>query len=455
MKNQIDISNQNHQGAEKNQIIQDSSTRSEKQNKQFQPQQKFLSGIKLSKKNLLILFSIALVVLFVAIGLFWYNQKTTDKIQNLPNSSSILEWQVFRDEHVEYRYPKNWIQISEVPQQFQELVEFSSSCKALVFQDQNNQDIIFIVENYPYPLQSSLASCWSKGTLSTLIPSPRPIKIGEKEDKIYIMQLSSGSSNYVLERYGFESDYTTVNAYMLSIIFPQQYKNEVEPIMDEIIASFKYLNQYQVVEPKEWKTYTSKLGFSFEYPSDWGDVTEEISDAKTKGTGESGKTYSLSFSIKSNVKFQKAAYGAGRSFDYSAPRESIFTDYRGDPEKPASVTSEITLGLNYYCYQYPAQYYPYKGVIKFNLPGKEISGVMLVVPILSPADIEKYNKIVEDFINQEESCKNPLEFETESPAVIAKEKEIIEMLNNGVNFDKESQINLKIFKHISESAKIL
>lgn len=78
---------------------------------------------------------------------------------------------------------------------------------------------------------------------------------------------------------------------------------------------------------------------------------------------------------------------------------------------------------------------------------------MLVVPILSPTDMEKYDKIVGDFINQEESCKNPSG--TESLTVIAKEKEIVNMLNNGVNFDNESQINLTIFKRISGSAKIL
>jgi len=243
---------------------------------------------------------------------------------------------------------------------------------------------------------------------------------------------------------------------MLSAIFPQQYKGEIEPILDEIITSFKYLKQYQVAEPKEWKTYTSTLGFSFEYPSDWGEVKEEIIDyGNDPNKGRSGKSYGLTFSVKSNVGFQWAAFGAGRSSDYTAGMDTIFTDYRGDPKKPASVTSEITVGLTYRCYQYPVWYYPYpyRGVIRFNLPGKEINGVMLVVPILSPTDMEKYDKIVDDFINQEESCKNSSG--SESPAVIAKEKEIVDMLNNGVNFDNESQINLTIFKRISGSSKIL
>ena len=107
----------------------------------------------------------------------------------------------------------------------------------------------------------------------------------------------------------------------------------------------------------------------------------------------------------------------------------------------------------YRCYPQSTQSYPYRGVIRFNLPGEEINGVMIDVPILSPADMEKYDKIVNDFIKQEESCKNP--GGTESPTVIAKEKEIVEMLNKGVNFDKESQINLKIFDRISKSSQIL
>lgn len=464
MENQINVGDQNTQQIGQSQASQNNVVQlKEQDNQQPTVQQKPPFKFKLTRKTLWLLSGCIIVILFVIIGLFWNNRKYTNRIQNLtpttvPSptplvSSNRLEWLVFKDENVEYKYPKNWVQSSEVPQRFQTLVGFSSSCKAVVFQNPNNEDIILIVENYPQPLQKYSSSCWSRGTLSDLTPNSRPIKIDEKEDKIDIGQLSSGSSKYVLERYGFESDYTTVNAYMFSLLFPQQYKNEVEPILDEIIASFIYLKQYQVSEPKEWKTYTSKLGYSFEYPSDWGEVVEKINDAKTEGTGDSGKTYSLFFAVKSNVSFNYVAYGSGRSSDYSAGRGSIFSDYSGDSNKPASAASEITMGLTYRCYQYPVQYYPYRGVIRFNLPGKEINGVMLVVPILSPADMEKYDKIVSDFINQEESCKNPSG--TESAVVTAKEKETVEMLNNGVNFDNESQINLAVFKRIFGSAKIL
>jgi len=465
MENQINVGDQNAQQVGQNQASQNNGVQLKEQNNQ-QPtvQQKASLKFKLSRKTLWLLSGGILVILFVIIGLFWNNQRYTNRIQNLtpttvPSqtpmvSSNRLELLVFKDENVEYKYPKSWVQSSEIPDLFQSLIGFSSSCKALVFKNQNNEDIILVVENYPQPLQKYLPSCWSKGTLSSSTPNSRPIKIGDKEDKIDIMQVSSGSSKYTLERYGFESDYTTVNAYMLTVIFPYNYRSEIEPIFDEIITSFKYLKHYQVSEPKEWKTYTSKLGFSFEYPSEWGEVKEEIIDhGNDPNKGESGKSYGLSFSVKSNVGFQWVAYGAGRSSDYSAGRGGIFTDYSGDPKKPASVTSEVTMGLTYRCYQYPVQYYPYRGVIRFNLPGKEINGVMLVVPILSPADMGKYDKIVSDFISREESCKNPSG--TESPTVTAKEKEIVDMLNKGLNFDEESQINLKMFKRISDSAKIL
>ena len=462
MEKQINVGNQNNQQIGQNQTPQHNNIQSEEQSEQLPSQQKFPLGIKLPKKTLLLFSGFVLIVLFLLIGLLWSNQKYTNRVQNpttknihsptLAIYSSSLEWQVFKDENVEYKYPKIWVQSSEAPQRFQSLIEISGSCKPLVFQDQNNLDVILVVENYPQPLKKDLPSCWSKGTISDSTPNSRAIKIGEKEDKIDIMQLSTGSSKYILERYGFESDYTTVNAYMFSIIFPQLYKGEIEPIFDEIVTSFKYLKQYQVTEPKEWRTFTSVLGFSFEYPSEWGDVKEEIIDYGNYPI-ESGKSYSLSFSVKSNVRFNRAAYGAGESSDYTAARDQLFTDYKGDPKKPASITSEITMDLTYRCYQYPSPCHPYKGVVRFNLPGREISGVMLVVPILSPTDEVKYDQIVEDFINQEESCKNLNE--TEYPKVAAKEEEIVNMLNNGVNFDKESQINLKIFKRISASAKIL
>lgn len=464
MENQFNVGGQNTQQIGQSQASQNNVVQlKEQDNQQPTVQQKAPFKFKLTRKTLWLLSGCIIVILFVIIGLFWNNRKYTNRIQNLtpttvPSptpmvSSNRLEWLVFKDENVEYKYPKSWIQSNKVPEQFQTLIKISGSCKALVFQNQNNQNIILVVENYPQPLQKYLPSCWTQGTLSGSTPNSRQIRIHEKEDKVDIMQLSSGSSRFILERYGFESDYTTTNAYMLSVVSPQNYTSEVEPIFDEIVTSFRYLKSYRVSEAKEWKTYTSKLGFSFEYPSDWGDITEKINDAKTEGTGDSGKTYSLNFSIKSNVSFNYVAYGAGRSSDYSAGRGSIFTDYSGDPNKPASSASEITMGLTYRCYQYPVQYYPYRGVIRFNLPGKEINGVMLVVPILSPADMEKYDKLVNDFINQEESCKNPSG--TESPVVTAKEKEIVERLNNGVNFDNESQINMTVFKRISISAKIL
>lgn len=224
------------------------------------------------------------------------------------------------------------------------------------------------------------------------------------------------------------------------------------------------------VSPVEWKTFESqKLGFSFEYPTEWGTVAEEIIDyagGQNQAGGyvaSAGKAYLLIFSLISHVSYEYRIYGVGQSADFAAGREFIHTDYRGDPKRSAEVISDVGINLTTRCSEagYPAGP-PTSHVIKFNLPGKEINGVMLVFPVLSITDTQKYNQLIDDFMKKEISCgdmqgdKAGGEKAKQIMAkLVAKEKEISEMLRMGENFDEESHVNLRIYNRILESAKIL
>ncbi|MBM3284017.1 hypothetical protein FJY90_07310 [Candidatus Gottesmanbacteria bacterium] len=461
MENQINVGDQNIQQTEQSQAIQYKNIQSEKQGKQSSSQQKVLFRFKLSRKIFWFSPVVILAILVILIGSFWNNQQYANRVQNIiptatiPNPTTIAssnqsEWLTYKDNNVEFKYPKEWILSREGSQ------NIGIKCTSgLYFINLNSKDMILVVEKYKPPLQNSLNRCYANRIDSPFSREIREIKLGKTTQRIDVTTIKINDRLYKKLSYGFESDFTIVDVYNFSLIFNPDLPYDILSLFDNILFSFKYLKYYQINEPKEWKIYTSKLGFSFDYPSEWGDVTEKTTDAKIEGTGDSGKTYSLSFSVKSNVKYNYVAYATGQSSDFSAGRGVTFTDYRGNPNNSASVTSEITMGLTYRCYQYPVQYYPYLGVIKFNLPGKEINGVMLVVPILSSADMGKYDKVVDDFIGQEKSCWGPSGTESPSSTIIAKEKEIKEMLNKGVNFDEESKINLAIFKRISGSAKIL
>lgn len=87
---------------------------------------------------------------------------------------------------------------------------------------------------------------------------------------------------------------------------------------------------------------------------------------------------------------------------------------------------------------------------------------MLVFPVLSIADNQKYNKLIDDFMKNEIDCRDatwPNQGSEKAKQVmaklIAKEKEISEMLHTGVNFDKESQVNLAVYNRILKSAKFV
>lgn len=242
----------------------------------------------------------------------------------------------------------------------------------------------------------------------------------------------------------------------------------IEPPQAPVPAVMEY--HPSLMYPVEWKTFVSqKLGFSFEYPSEWGTATEEIIDyagGQNQAGGyvaSAGKAYSLTFSLRSNVPYEYRIYGVGQSADFTAGREFIQTDYKGDSKRSAGVISEVGINLTARCSEsgYPVGP-PTSHVIKFNLPGKEISGVMLVFSVLSVADAQKYNKLIDDFMKKEILCRDMWgdnaggeKAKQVMAKLIAKEFEISEMLRSGTNFDKESQMNLEIYDRILKSAMIV
>lgn len=280
------------------------------------------------------------------------------------------------------------------------------------------------------------------------------------------------STKYILGAVGitllalitFFSIFMSITRSPMGVGIPPPYvptPQPTQPILLEYHPSLMY--------PVEWKTFVSqKLGFSFEYPTEWGTVAEEIIDYaggqnQTGGyVASAGKGYSLIFSLISNVSYEYRTYGVGQSADFAAGREFIHTDYKGDPKRSAEVISEVGINLTARCSEagYPVGP-PTSHVIKFNLPGKEISGVMLVFSVLSVSDTQKYNQLIDDFMKKEISCSdmwgdNAVGEKAKQimAKLVAKEFEISEMLRTGENFDEESKVNLMIYNRILKSAKL-
>lgn len=198
-----------------------------------------------------------------------------------------------------------------------------------------------------------------------------------------------------------------------------------------------------------WFTFTSSnLGFSFKYPSEWGEVKEEVKNAATEGTGDAGKTYSLTFS-KINYEapdLNNLAFGSGRSSDYSASRGGMDTDYYGDSKQPKGV--KATVWARPTSCIIPISSHLYFGRIDFNLPGKEISGVRLLMPVVSQNQVKifdvEYNSM---------TTKQQQKYCTEESVEKEANKYITELETK--QLDDLSKKQLSVFKQILSSAKVL
>lgn len=389
------------------------------------------------------------------------------------------EWVTYQDENVEFKYPKDWVMMSGAPAPFARFMKSGEYCEAIVFYNEKNPDVLLVLQSHPqfeeYP---SLLKCWRIRDVvgrRTNKEIDEPIFVGARTTVSLNQEFPDVTQIYslrddVIEQFEIRTnDLVVGNRYQFSVIYPKHFSLEIQRIFDSIVESFKYLRKYQPssVYPTEWEIFSNeKLGISFEYPSEWGVVKERITDYSDNQNQEAyyvadaGKGYFLSFSVKTNTPFR--VYGVGQSADFASGREGIPTDYRGDPTVPPSAFADVRVSIASNCSESGySSGNPSSHVIKFNIPNKEIGGVMLVLPVLSDSDRKKYADLTDDFMKKEINCMDTWGSNegTEKAKNVykkleTKEKEISEMLQNGVNFDAESKLNLKIYRRILESAKV-
>ena len=443
------------------------------------------------KSKKIFVSSVAVLVFVISGSLLAFSRLDVKQVLVPTENLSFIfptEWTTYRNGDIEFKYPKDWVLVAEVPSNFQKFLKSGDGCDGVVFYDKNNPQVMFILENYSqFEGPSYFPSCWVWRSARTAIVAPSLVSAR----KIFLTTTGGNNQHagtqifgvkneltgedsekeYFIEQYEMRSDSVDGNIYQLSIVYPLEISSEVQSMFDSIIESAQYLRKHQpsLAYPVEWKTFVSqKLEFSFEYPAEWGTVKEKIVDYTKEQNrsnyyvADAGKGYQLSFFKKSNIPYHYRVYGVGQSADFVAGREFIHTDYNGDPKKTAEIISEVGVNLTSRCSEsgYPVGP-PTTHVIKFNLPGEDIGGVMLVFSVLSISDSKKYNQLVDDFMKKEIDCRDMWgdnvageKAKQVYEKLLTKEKEISEMLRTGENFDKESQINLTIYNRILKSAKI-
>lgn len=207
---------------------------------------------------------------------------------------------------------------------------------------------------------------------------------------------------------------------------------------EPIAVSATATDSAEQIVPSEWKTFTSKLGFSFDYPTEWGEASEEIEDYG-HNSDPSGTSYFLGFS---NNQF---VYAQGFSADYSSGSEGSDGFYQGDPKKPKQVIAVVhaetenpdcqgsVIGTNARLYG---------GWISFNLPSQKIGGVRLIVNTLSKKDIEIWGR---KYLEEVSSTECYQEIPADNFLRLSKNKQL----------DQESLRNIAIFERIWKSSKVL
>lgn len=212
-------------------------------------------------------------------------------------------------------------------------------------------------------------------------------------------------------------------------------------------------NNKKNINSTNWGIFKSQLGFSFQYPIDWGDPHEEILTAAESGDGVSGKSYLLKFNKNNEI------WASGRSKDFSAGRGAVREDFSGHDERGLGVVSYLDI-VAPGCFNMGTMD-TFEGTIEFNLPGKEITGVRFRMPILSHDDLSKiikkfglptYKIGSTDIIKENCYEESGIDlFEEQKKIGTAIKKYILEKQE----LDQESLYNLEIFEKISKSAVVL
>lgn len=190
-----------------------------------------------------------------------------------------------------------------------------------------------------------------------------------------------------------------------------------------------------------WRTYKSPLGFGFDYLTGWGDPKEEINSYNAP-YAESGQWYTLTFS---DTYFTSAT---GQSADARAGRGSISSDFRGYSDRPSGVQSYIDV-ISPGCYTMGEN--TFLGIIEFNLPDKQISGVKMFFRLLSAGEREHIYEIF-DIPEVPVNCDVDEELAAKYEA---KGREIVDYIESGESLSEGTLKNIEVFKHVVESSKVL
>ncbi|MEM3063351.1 MAG: hypothetical protein QW303_07400 [Nitrososphaerota archaeon] len=231
-------------------------------------------------------------------------------------------------------------------------------------------------------------------------------------------------------------------------LLPPILINEDIPVVSDARFNNKLINAFDVnMNIAKWKTFTSlRLKYSFKYPSEWGFVKEEIRNAELDGKGGSGKIYRLSFSnLDPQADSDNLILVVGHSADFTVSRFLTDLDYKGDPTLPKKVKATIWAQPSKCNLMVKA--YPYFGRIDFNLPDKDITGVRILMPVVSRERLRAFDGQFDAMLPNEQIQACEIE-NIEKDA-----GEFIKKLRSQY-LDELSLKQLQVFEQIFNSAKV-
>jgi hypothetical protein len=472
-------------------ISQPESLTETKKTEQDKPPIPTIPKQKFSIKRVILATFIAITVIMLTLVFYvWFMNKlvvvnkTTDKLLERPveppNSYSFnqgdltnpstsgatltisSDLKTYEDENISFKYPANWEILEKLPSEFirasSNLFDYKDSCRGPILHDPNNDDFILLTDIGTdielNPIRHA-AVCDAGREYSSQFNftdshthETRNVISGKFEEKLTIFNIDKSPIDRITdyhEWFTFSPDYKDQIEFKFGLFYKTSIKDQIRPVFDEILQSFRFKRYYTNAKtPIQWTTFKSKLlNYSFEYPVDWGEAEEKIFDAQESGQGDSGKTYSLSFPQKNLNDFSRVPFASGQSIDFSAGRGGYYMDFRGYKGEGENVFTKLGINVTN-CDKINDGWGAYPGnnaYIEFNLPESEINGVRLFVPIFSPyiknLDHASYCGLSEKSLT--------------STALTS-----IDMFTNETEkyHDKETQINLSIYKHILETVKI-
>lgn len=215
------------------------------------------------------------------------------------------------------------------------------------------------------------------------------------------------------------------------------------------------IKEYSFTQPINYVPFVSNYGYKLEHPEEWGEANESIIDNDAGSSGYTGKSYYLRFSLFGEL-VKNFSFAVGHSSDYSAARGTKTSDYNGDPDKGEFVDGWILLNWETIDGEVSGertyQPYPEYGIIDFNLPGREISGVRLYSRMLSEEGrkifFEKYEQM-----NYPKPSNDCLDFggcDEENQNL----EDVLNLLRSEGALDDKSEVYVSIYEHLLKTSGI-